>query len=92
MVSCGYGDQAMYSFRAMLKAGAKEEDENTVRTGLRSVVLHPERDQWGRSFGFVINGMPIFAKGADAIPFDSFPNRVTELQYRRILQSAKERT
>jgi beta-mannosidase len=37
-----------------------------------------------------VNGIPVFAKGADVIPFDSFPNRVTTAQYRRILQSAKD--
>ncbi|WP_245632401.1 glycoside hydrolase family 2 TIM barrel-domain containing protein [Edaphobacter aggregans] len=35
-----------------------------------------------------MNGIPVFAKGADVIPFDSFPSRVTTAQYRRILQSA----
>ncbi len=39
---------------------------------------------------FVINGIPIFGKGADVIPFDSFPSRVTEATYRQILQSARD--
>jgi beta-mannosidase len=47
-------------------------------------------DKWGRSFEFIVNGIPVFAKGADVIPFDSFPNRVTSEKYRRILQSAKD--
>jgi beta-mannosidase len=38
----------------------------------------------------VINGIPVFIKGADVIPFDSFPNRVTEARYRQILESAKD--
>ncbi|HEV2731175.1 MAG TPA: glycoside hydrolase family 2 protein, partial [Terriglobales bacterium] len=62
----------------------------SVRTGLRSVLLRRELDHWGRSFEFVINGIPVFAKGADVIPFDSFPNRVTRTQYRRILESARD--
>ena len=41
-------------------------------------------------FEFVVNGIPVFAKGADVIPFDSFPNRVTTADYRRILQSARD--
>jgi len=85
----GYGRQAMYSFHVQLKAAGRVEDEATVRTGLRSVVLRRDRDQWGRSFEFIINGIPVFAKGADVIPFDSFPSRVTTAQYRRVLESAK---
>lgn len=85
----GYGKQAMYSFRATLKAGGRAQDDATVRTGLRSIVLRREPDQWGRSFEFVVNGVPVFGKGADVIPFDSFPTRVSEAQYRRVLESAK---
>ncbi len=84
----GYGAQPIYKFSAQIKVGKQIQDEKDVRTGLRSVVLRRDPDQWGRSFEFVINGIPVFAKGADVIPFDSFPSRVTTAQYRRILQSA----
>jgi beta-mannosidase len=83
----GYGAQPIYEFRARLKAGAWQ-DQAIVRTGLRSVVLRRDLDKWGRSFEFVINGIPVFGKGADVIPFDSFPTRVTSEQYRQVLQSA----
>jgi beta-mannosidase len=86
----GYGAQPMYKFDAHLRVGKQVEDETTVRTGLRSVVLRREVDEWGRSFEIVVNGIPIFGKGADVIPFDSFPTRVTTAQYRQILQSAKD--
>ena len=86
----GYGGQPLYRFSARLGVGGHTEDVAQARTGLRSVVLRREPDQWGRSFEFVINGIPVFGKGADVIPFDSFPNRVTTAQYRRILQSARD--
>jgi beta-mannosidase len=86
----GYGGQTLYAFHARIATGANDQDEKSIRTGLRSVTLQRNRDQWGRSFGFVVNGIPIFAKGAAVIPFDSFPNRVTEADYRHILQSAKD--
>lgn len=84
----GYGAHPLYSFRATLRNGVQTEDEAAVRTGLRSIELRRLLDQWGRSFEFVVNGIPVFAKGADVIPFDSFPNRVTDTQMRGILQSA----
>jgi beta-mannosidase len=85
----GYGRQSRYAFHARLKTGSHVEDEHTVRTGLRSVQLCRELDQWGRSFELVVNGIPVFGKGADVIPFDSFPTRVTTARYRRVLESAK---
>jgi beta-mannosidase len=86
----GYGPQNLYSFRAQVLVGGRLETEASRRTGLRSVVLRREPDPWGRSFEFVVNGVPVFAKGADVIPFDSFPNRVTTAAYRRVLESARE--
>jgi len=86
----GYGAQTLYQFNAQLHIGNRAEDQASARTGLRSVVLRRDLDQWGRSFEFIINGIPVFGKGADVIPFDSFPTRVTSEQYRRILQSARD--
>ncbi len=86
----GYGAQSIYSWTTKVSVDGHEADTATTRTGLRSVVLRRDKDQWGRSFEFVVNGIPIFAKGADVIPFDSFPSRVTTAQYRRILESARD--
>jgi len=86
----GYGAQPIYQFNARLNLGNRAEDQVSTRTGLRSIVLRRELDQWGRSFEFVVNGIPVFGKGGDVIPFDSFPSRVTTEDYRRILQSARD--
>jgi beta-mannosidase len=86
----GYGDQPLYEFAAQVSTGGVKADERKTRAGLRSVVLDRHPDPWGRSFQFVVNGIPVFGKGADVIPFDSFPNRVTTADYRRILESARD--
>ena len=86
----GYGGQPLYSFTARVIAGRQAADERMVKTGLRSVVLDRHLDKWGRSFQFLVNGIPVFAKGANVIPFDSFPSRVTTADYRRILESARD--
>ena len=86
----GYGAQPIYIWSAKLSVDGKAADQASRKTGLRSIVLRRDLDQWGRSFELVVNGIPVFAKGADVIPFDSFPSRVTTAQYRRILQSARD--
>ncbi|TGE05222.1 beta-mannosidase [Hymenobacter fodinae] len=86
----GYGPQALYSFRAQLLQNGRPLDEATTRTGLRTIQLRRERDQYGKSFEFVVNGIPIFIKGVNWIPADIFPNRVTPTRYRQLLQAAKD--
>jgi beta-mannosidase len=86
----GYGSQPLYAFHASVAIRGAIQNTADVRTGLRSVELRRDPDQWGRSFEFVVNGIPIFAKGANVVPFDSFPSRVPVSQIRDILQSAKD--
>jgi beta-mannosidase len=85
----GYGPQNRYRFSASIKFGREVVARAETRTGLRSIELRRVADQWGKSFEFVVNGILVFAKGADVIPFDSFPNRVTPEIHRTILQSAR---
>lgn len=86
----GYGAQDMYTFKASIRDADGELYSARHATGLRSIELRREKDAWGKSFAFVINGIPIFTKGADMIPFDSFPTRVDNEQMQHILQSARD--
>ena len=86
----GYGEQPLYQFTAQVGVGGVTAETKTAKAGLRSIELHRQLDQWGRSFELIVNGIPVFAKGADVIPFDSFPSRVTTADYRRILESARD--
>ena len=84
----GYGAQAMYRYDVELRQGRKLLAQAGKRTGLRSVELSTTPDDKGATFHFVINGIPVFAKGANYIPFDMFQPRVGDAQLRRVLQSA----
>ncbi|UGB44943.1 glycoside hydrolase family 2 protein [Frateuria edaphi] len=85
----GYGAQDMYTVRVRLGDGGTPLYEGLRQVGLRTVELRRDKDRWGRSFAFVVNGVPIFAKGANLIPFDSFPTRVDNARMRRTLESAR---
>jgi beta-mannosidase len=86
----GLGSQKLYTLRARLLSGAKVSDELSTRTGLRTLELRQQADAAGKSFMFVVNGVPVFAKGANWIPADSFPERVTRERYRHLLESARD--
>jgi beta-mannosidase len=86
----GYGAQSRYRFSAQIRIGRENAARAETKTGLRSIELRRVADQWGKSFEFVVNGIAVFAKGADVIPFDSFPNRVTPEIHRKILEAARD--
>jgi beta-mannosidase len=86
----GLGAHPLYTFKARLLINGKPIDETTTRTGLRSLELRQERDESGKSFTFVINGLPVFAKGANWIPADSFPTRISKGKYRQLLESVRD--
>jgi beta-mannosidase len=86
----GYGAQPLYHFAARLQQGGAVLARAELTTGLRKVELRRDRDSWGRGFAFVINDVPIFVKGANMVPLDSFPSRVTPARHLALLQAARD--
>jgi beta-mannosidase len=85
----GYGEQPLYTVTTRLLVGGALVDEQSTRVGLRTLELRRQKDEFGTSFEFVVNGVPVFAKGANWIPADSFLPRVTRERYADLLGSAK---
>ncbi len=56
--------------------------------GLRDCRLITEKDEIGSGFGFRVNGRDIFMKGANWVPADALPQRITADEVRKLLQSA----
>lgn len=84
----GYGAQPLYQVEVSLLQGAEVLDNRTYRLGLRTITLRQEEDEWGRSFEFIVNRVPIFAKGSNWIPADSFPTRISDEQLEALIRDA----
>lgn len=84
----GYGAQPLYDISVELKAGGRLLDAWNRRIGLRTLTVHREKDQWGECFCHRVNGVDIFAMGADYIPEDNLLPRVTPERTRRLLSDA----
>lgn len=85
----GYGEQPLYRVKVtLLDAGGKELDTWERRIGLRTMTVNTDRDEWGNCFAHEVNGVKIFAMGADYIPEDNLLSRITEERTRRLLEDA----
>jgi beta-mannosidase len=85
----GQGAQPLYNLTVDVISGAGGEIGRWERKiGLRTIVLDRHQDEWGESFQFVVNGRPIFAKGANWIPAHSFVADLTRERYARDLRAA----
>ena len=90
----GYGEQNLYRVDVTLftntdDGGEIELDCWSRRIGLRTMTMHIEKDQWGESFACQVNGVDIFAMGADYIPEDHLLGRVTPETTRVLLEKSK---
>ena len=90
----GYGEQPLYQVDVLLldsnSTAAEPLDHQHYQLGLRTIELRQQPDQWGHSFEFAVNGVPMFAKGANWIPADSFPTRLTESSLEGLIRSAAD--
>ena len=79
----GEGSQPLYSVEV-----AAFGDEIRKQIGFRELAVRRETDEFGESFAVVVNGRPVFAKGANWIPMDALPSRTTSDHLHHLLESA----
>jgi len=88
--SNGLGEPYLYNFSTQVKINGQLADSQEMEIGIRRLKVVREKDKKGQSFYFELNGVPVFAKGANYIPNDNFLPRVTPAKYEHIIRSAAE--
>ena len=84
----GLGEQALYTINGKLTT-SDNESTASQRIGIRTLKLVRNKDAKGTTFYFELNGVPVFMKGANYIPNDMFPARVTEENYRKVIETSR---
>jgi len=85
----GYGDQPLYRAEViLLDEEGNELDRWSRRIGLRTLTVNTDKDEWGECFAHEVNGVKIFAMGADYIPEDNIFSRIAPERTRRLLEDA----
>lgn len=85
----GFGEQNLYTVTVTLRMEGHIADSVQKRIGLRTMTLTRKKDEWGESFSHCVNGIDIFAMGADYIPEDNFLSRITPERTRQLLSDCK---
>ncbi|MBN3524905.1 beta-mannosidase [Paenibacillus apiarius] len=84
------GEPYLYRLKVTLRSGGEAVDTRQERFGIRTLELM-QRDEAGHhAFTFVLNGVKLFAKGANWIPIDSFIAAVPDDRYSRLIRMAQE--
>lgn len=85
-----YGGQPLYTVNAQLYLDGILTDEKEYRIGLRTLTVSRRKDEWGEEFAFCVNGVRIFAKGADYIPEAAILSDITAEKIHGLLRTAAD--
>ena len=85
----GKDRQPLYTVKAELVKNGEVIDSVQKKIGIRAIELNRQRDKYGRNFQFVLNGVPLFIKGANYIPPDSFITRFGEKEMNYFLDAVQ---
>ena len=89
----GYGEQPLYGLSLRLVRGGETLDEREIKIGLRTVTVSRDKltktdgSDNGEEFAFTVNGLKIFAMGANYIPEDQILPRTSAELTERLLNA-----
>ena len=86
-----HGEPHLYTLTVEAQHDGRVLDHVTESVGLRTITLkrNPGSPPDAVDWTFVVNGQPVYLRGANWVPADAFPARVTEDDYRTWLEMAR---
>lgn len=86
----GWGKPVLYDFTARVDCGGNTVGGKHLRIGLRTIRVVREKDAAGESFYFEVNGIPMFAKGANYVPADAMLPAMTAERYQTLFRDIRD--
>lgn len=84
----GYGEQNLYQVQLELVYENEVIDAQEKQIGLRTMTVSRTPDKYGEEFCIVVNGVKIFAMGANYIPQDNILSAITPERTEKLIKSA----
>ena len=84
------GEQSLYDFEVCLKKGNKVLDSKSFKSGIRTFEMVDKPDSIGRAFYFKVNGVPMYAKGANYVPEEMIETWINADNTLKLLYQAKD--
>lgn len=85
----GLGDAKLYDIKVQVSTKFRVEEQN-IKTGIRNIEFCNKKDSIGQEFYFKLNGIPVFAKGANWVPAEYFNGSNSYKNYKELLELAKD--
>lgn len=82
----GFGRQHLYEVSIDIKKDSEVLESKFLKIGLRNLTVRREKDQWGETFEYSLNGVSIFAMGANYIPEDSMYSRTSKARTENLIK------
>ena len=84
------GEQPLYDFEVRLLKDGKLLDSKTFKSGIKTFEMVDEPDSIGRAFYFKVNGVPMYAKGANYVPEEMIETWINADNTLHLLRQAKD--